>query len=96
AATLNAATQAADQHSTLNLTKALANLRITGDQQMLDLGPGIVAWTRDDTYLIAVNFTDKTLPLTATGTLVISSDPEREAESASLAPSEALILRLRG
>ena len=32
AATLNAATQAEDPHSTLNLTKALADLRITGEQ----------------------------------------------------------------
>ncbi|MDA0173191.1 alpha-amylase family glycosyl hydrolase [Solirubrobacter taibaiensis] len=96
AATLNAATQAEDPHSTLNLTKALADLRITGDQKMVDLGPGIVAWTRDNTYLVAVNFTDQALPLEAEGTLVISSDPAREAASASLAPSEALILRLLG
>jgi alpha-glucosidase len=96
AATLNAATQAEDPHSTLNLTKALADLRITGDQKMVDGGPGIVAWTRDDTYFVAVNFTDQALPLKADGALVISSDPAREAVSASLAPSEALILRLRG
>jgi alpha-glucosidase len=94
AATLNAATQREDPESSLNLTKALAQLRLTGDQKMLDLGPGIVAFTRDDTYLVAVNFTDQELPLDRGGELVISSDPRRETVSASLAPSEALILRL--
>ena len=55
-----------------------------------------MAWTRADNYLVAVNFTDQELPLEAAGTLVISSDPGREGVSASLNPSEALILRLRG
>ena len=46
---------------------------------MVDAGPGIVAWTRDDTYLVAVNFTDQELPLRRRpATLVISSDPARE------------------
>jgi alpha-glucosidase len=94
AATLNAQTQAEDPDSTLSLTKALAGLRLTGEQAMLDLGPGIVAFTRDDAYLVAVNFTDQELPLDARGELVISSDPARRTVSASLAPSEALILRL--
>ncbi len=63
---------------------------------MVDAGPGIVAWTRDDTYLVAVNFTDQELPLDGDrARSCISSDPAREAVSASLAPSEALILRLR-
>lgn len=97
AATLNAQTQADDPASTLNLTKALAKLRpqLTGEQAPYDAGPGIVAWTRDDTYLVAVNFTAEELPLAVEGTLVLSSDPARQAESASLGPSEALILRLR-
>jgi alpha-glucosidase len=95
AATLNAATQAADPDSTLNLTKRLAALRLGGEQRMLSLGPGIVAFTRDDTHLVAVNFTDRELPLDVTGELVLSSDPGRTAVSASLAPSEALILLRR-
>jgi alpha-glucosidase len=94
AETLNAATQAADPDSTLNLTRALAGLDLSGEQRMLDLGPGIVAFTRDETYLVAVNFTDHELPLDASGELVLSSDRARTAVSASLAPSEALILRL--
>lgn len=94
AATLNAQTQAGDPDSTLNLTKRLADLRIAGDQQMLDLGPGIVAWLRGGEHLVAVNFTDHELAIKAEGTLVISSDPSRTEASASLAPSEALILKL--
>ena len=99
AATLNAATQAEDPHSTLNLTKALADLRITGEQQMVDAGPGIVAWTRADTYLVAVNFTDQELPLEADGTLVHLERPrprrrERLAETQRGAHPAAT--RLRG
>ena len=79
---------------------ALATLRastpalVTGTQHLIDGGPGIVAWTRDDTYLVAVNFTDQELPLPPAGELVISSDPGRQEASASLKPSEALILKM--
>ena len=102
ATTLNAATQRDDPDSTLNLTLALAALRantpalVTGTQYLIDAGPGIVAWTRDDAYLVAVNFTDQELPLLPAGELVISSDPGRKAASASLKASEALILKLLG
>ena len=79
AATLNVQTQSEDPDSTLNLTKRLAALRpqLTGEQTMDDAGEGIVAWTRADDILVAVNFTDQELPLDVEGALVISSDPAR-------------------
>jgi alpha-glucosidase len=94
--TLNAETQAKDPDSTLNLTKRLATLRaeISGEQTLVDAGPGIVAWTRGPNLLVAVNFTADELPLDATGELVLSSDPRRTQASASLGPSAALILRV--
>ena len=52
----------------------------------------MLAFRRDD-LLVAINFTDRERPLPETGELVISSDPDRTAMSASLNPSEALILR---
>jgi alpha-glucosidase len=99
---LNAQTQAADPRSTLNLTRALARLRAatptlqTADQRPFDVGPGILAWTREgaERLFVAVNFTDRRLPLPVEGALVLSSAPQREAASASLEPSEALLLRL--
>jgi alpha-glucosidase len=103
AGTLNAATQAADPHSSLHLARTLARLRatnatlITGAQKPVDAGTGILAWTREtdkERLLVAVNFTDRTLPLAVEGDLVLSSIPSRTAVSASLEPSEALILRL--
>ena len=103
AETLNVQTQAADPRSTLNLARALAALRResptlqTGEQHPYDAGPGILAWTRrtdEETIFAAVNFTDADLPLVADGTLIVSSDPDRTAASASLGPSEALLLRL--
>jgi alpha-glucosidase len=103
AETLNAQTQANDPRSTLSLARTIARLRAdsatlqTGTQSPFDAGPGVLAWTRErdgETLLVAVNFTDQALPLDAKGTLVLSSDPDREAASASLGPSEALLLRL--
>ena len=44
-------------------------------------------------YLVAINFTDQALPLAPTGELVVSSDPHTREASASLKPSEALILQ---
>jgi alpha-glucosidase len=105
AAALNAATQGEDPDSTLNLARAIAHARKTsttlqtGAQKPYDAGPGILAWTREtaqERLLVAVNFTDAALPLGVDGELVLSSDPSREAVSASLMPSEALILRLLG
>ena len=97
AATLNAATQAADPHSTLNLTKAPrgpadhgrpADARRRAGHRGLDPRrhlPGRGQLHRPGAPAA-----------TRQATLVISSDPASEAASASLAPSEALILRLRG
>ena len=54
AATLNAAAQAEDPRSTLNLARALARLRKetpalqTGEQRPYDAGNGILAWTREE------------------------------------------------
>src|SRR4051812_5226292 len=100
--TLNAETQAADPDSTLNLAIRLAELRaatpalITGAQALVDTGAGIVAYTRGDAYLVAINFTDRELPLAPMGEVVVSSDPGTKEASASLKPSEALVLRLNG
>ena len=69
----------------------------TGEQKPYDAGAGILAWTREtaeERLFVAVNFTAATLPLEVEGELVLSSDPGRKAVSASLEPSEALILRL--
>ena len=46
------------------------------------------------TLLVAVNFTADELPLAAQGTLVLSSDPDRERRAPRSGPSEALILRI--
>jgi alpha-glucosidase len=103
AQSLNAETQAQDPDSTLNLTRALARARAnsatlqTGEQQPFDAGPDVLAWMRetaDERLLVAVNFADRTLPLDVEGELVLSSEPSRKAVSASLEPSEALVLRL--
>jgi alpha-glucosidase len=103
AESLNAQTQANDPRSTLSLARATAHLRATsatlqtGTQTPFDAGAGVLAWTREregETLLVAVNFTDQAVPLDAEGALVLSSDPDREAASASLGPSEALLLRL--
>jgi alpha-glucosidase len=103
AAGLSVQTQAGDPDSTLQLARATARLRAnsptlqTGAQQPYDAGPDILAWTREgenERLLVAVNFGDRELPLDVEGELVLSSDPRRSAVSASLSPSEALILRL--
>ena len=68
-----------------------------GEQRPFDAGPGhpgLDARQSGETLLAAVNFTADELPLDAEGALVLSSDPDREAASASLGPSEALLLRL--
>jgi alpha-glucosidase len=84
------------------LARAIARLRKhsptlqTGEQRPYDAGPGILAWTRegDERLLVAVNFTAQKLAFDVAGELVLSSDPDRTEASASLAPSEALILRV--
>ena len=53
----------------------------------------MLAFRRED-LLVAVNFTAEERPLPHSGELLISSDPDRTATSASLNPSEALILRM--
>jgi alpha-glucosidase len=103
AATLNARRQDGDPASTLTLTRAIARLRAgsealrTGAQKPYDAGEGILAWTREgdgERLLVAVNFTDRALALDVEGDLVLSSVAGREALSASLEPSEALMIRL--
>jgi sulfur carrier protein ThiS len=66
---------------------------VTGAQEPVEAGPDILAWTRED-LLVAVNFSDRTVPLDVEGELVLSSAARREALSASLEPSEALIVRV--
>jgi len=96
---LNAETQASDPASTLHLTRRLAQLRdetpalVTAAQRPVDAGTDILAWTRDD-LLVAINFSGRTVPLDVEGELVLSSAAGRTALSASLEPSEALIVRV--
>jgi hypothetical protein len=63
---------------------------------MCDLGPSVLAWTRGDAFLAAVNFAleavDIALPEGAE--LALSTDPARGELDATLAPSEAVLLRL--
>jgi alpha-glucosidase len=105
--------QVENPRSTLSLFRRLARLRATtpalqgGTQRLLDTGPDILAWIREDPpdrLLAAVNFTAKSvaLPLPAESadvTLVLSTDPHRAqdqlaADSITLAPSEAVLLRI--
>jgi hypothetical protein len=63
---------------------------------MCDLGRDVLAWTRGAEFLAAVNFAtspaDVEWPDGAA--LALSTDPGREALSATLGPSEAVLLRL--
>jgi alpha-glucosidase len=88
--------QAADPRSTLSLVRRLAALRAasptlqTGQQRMLDAGPGVLAWLRTDgteRLLAAVNFTTGLRQLTGDAVaagefaLILSTDPQRAASS---------------
>jgi len=96
--------QAADRRSTLSLTRRLAALRAsepalqTGTQQGIDIGRDVLAWTRDDRLLAAVNFAAEPVPvaLPDEATLVLSTDPDRAPGGAphALGPSEAVLLRV--
>jgi hypothetical protein len=91
AETLCAQRQAEDPRSTLTLFRRLAKLRADtpalqgGTQRLLDAGPNILAWIREDPQdrlLAAVNFTAKSaaLPLpdqSPHATLVVSTDADR-------------------
>ena len=102
AGALSAEAQEAEPDSTLRLTRRLAELRdetpalVLGAQTPYEAGDGVLAWTRADELLVAVNFTADPKPLGATGELVLSSSAARKTASAplELGPSEALILRL--
>jgi hypothetical protein len=79
-----------------------------GEQRLLDTGPDILAWTREDArdrLLAAVNFTAKhvELPLPSTDAasaiLVLSTDPDRpmrdlDGPAITLGPSEAVLVRM--
>ena len=96
--------QAADPRSTLSLTRRLGALRASepalqaGDQRPCDLGPEVLAWTRGDAFLAAVNFATEPVDvqLPAGAELVLSTDPLRaDGEGlATLRPSEGVLLRL--
>jgi len=107
---LNAATQAADPASTLAFTRRLAALRRaeralqTGTQRPLDLGPGVLAWLREDAgarFLAAVNFTTepRRIGLPASAVVELSTDPGCPAGATDLsafvlAADEGVVLRL--
>jgi alpha-glucosidase len=88
------------------LRAAAPALRV-GAQRTLDAANGVLAWMRvsdGDRVLGAMNFTSNPIAaelrgMTGTGTLLVSSDPARSGASIdlptlTLAPSEALLLRL--
>jgi alpha-glucosidase len=97
--------QADDPASTLSLARRLAALRRdtpalqTGSQSFLDAGDDVLAWVRQEggeRLLAAVNFGAAPAPLDAAegATLVLSTDPGRVEGGVTLAPSEAVLLRL--
>ena len=104
AETLNAERQAADPSSTLSLARRLAALRAeqpalqTGDQRALDLGDTVLAWTRADAFLAAVNFAAEPveLALPVGAELALSTDAGRPGDRppGTLGPSEGVLLRL--
>jgi alpha-glucosidase len=114
AETLCAQRQAEDPRSTLSLFRRLAKLRANtpalqgGDQRLLEVGPDILAWTREDAtsrLLAAINFAARPVPLSLPATsasrptLVLSTDPDRRTQeldrgSVTLAPSEAVLIRM--
>jgi alpha-glucosidase len=108
---LAVARQDGDPRSTLNLVRRLAELRATlpvlqgGAQTMLDAGPDVLAWRRDDgavRVVAAVNFAVAPVALAADvagATLLVSTDPDRAAGplgdgDLTLGPSEGVLLRL--
>jgi len=96
--------QAADPSSTLSLTRRLAALRATepalqgGDQRPCDLGHEVLAWTRGDAFLAAINFAAEPISVTLpdAAQLVLSSDPSRPLDTLphTLHPCEGVLLRL--
>ncbi|WP_051324703.1 alpha-amylase family glycosyl hydrolase [Candidatus Solirubrobacter pratensis] len=99
---LSAERQAADPRSTLSFTRRLAALRAgtrelqDGAQRLLDAAPGVLAWTRGERILAAVNFTGSPAPLPETGRLLLSTDPGRADGAAVLGPNEAVLLLRSG
>jgi len=94
----DASAQARDPGSALTLTRALAKLRRQtrelqdGEQRLLDAAPGVLAFTRGDNILVAVNFRGEPAPLPAGGERVLSSESGRR--DGLLAPYEGAVLRL--
>jgi alpha-glucosidase len=93
---LSAQAQADDPHSVLALTRALARLRSElpelqdGEQRLLDAPPGVLAFTRGETLVAAINFRGEPAPLPAGGARLISTDPHRAGH---LMPYEAVLLK---
>jgi alpha-glucosidase len=92
----DAETQDRDPGSTLNFTRRLAALRRDtpelqdGEQRLLDAAPGVLAFTRGETLVAAINFRGDPAPMPAAGERLISTDPHRAGH---LRPYEAALLR---
>jgi alpha-glucosidase len=98
--------QERDPHSTLALTRRLAELRRgsptlqSAPQRMVDGGEDLLAWTREgdgERLMAVVNFAAEERPVSVGGdaTLVLSTDPRRAGGPVErLAPGEAVLLRL--
>jgi alpha-glucosidase len=93
---LSAERQARDPASTLALTRALAELRRTtpelqdGEQRLLDAPPGLLAFTRGEAIVAAINFRGEPAPLPASGARLISTEPHT---AGNLRPYEAVLLK---
>src|SRR4051794_21043109 len=107
---LNVESQAGDPRSTLSLARRLATLRAhtpalsTGAQRMLDAGPDILAWEREDggrRFVATVNFAAAPARVgapPARAILLVSTDPDRRAGEVDLgalvlASAEAVLLQ---
>jgi alpha-glucosidase len=109
---LNVATQAEDPASTLSFARRLRQLRREeaalhgGAQRSVDAAPELFCFTRDDRFLVALNFSSAEVPLSLAGDLgqtaqlELSTDAARELGDVVLGdlvlrPDEGVLLRLR-
>jgi alpha-glucosidase len=89
--------ESTDPNSMLILYRAALGLRRTepalgdGDLTWLDLGAGVLAFTRDPGFACVVNLSDADIPLPANAEVLLTSDPLAEGE---LPPDTAVWLRL--
>jgi alpha-glucosidase len=103
----NVAEQRADSGSMLNLCRDIIALRRRipalreGAYTRLDAPPDVWAYGRGDSAIVALNFSDQGAEVaTSDGTIVLSTDRDREGQSVgvalSLSPGEGVVVELSG